>query len=84
MGTGVGQVGASAYHGKLDAPAHQSMGGTFGKCPQPLATLVGVRTQGREDPSVLVDSPSRESVSIKTLVLVAPKSTTLIMSEDDL
>ena len=81
MGTGVGQVGASAYHGKLDAPAHQSMGGTFGKCPQPLATLVGVRTQ---DPSVLVDSPSRESVSIKTLVLVAPKSTTLIMSEDDL
>ena len=26
MGTGVGQVGASAYHGKLDAPVHQSLG----------------------------------------------------------
>ena len=26
MGTGVAQVGALAYHGKLDAPAHQSLG----------------------------------------------------------
>ena len=26
MGTGVGQVGASAYHGNVDAPAHQSLG----------------------------------------------------------
>ena len=38
----------------------------------PLSTLFGVKTQGRGDPSVLVDRPSRESVSIKTLVLVAP------------
>ena len=72
IGTGVGQVGASAYHGKVDAPAYQSLGWALGKCPQPLATLVGVTTQGRGDPSVLVDSPFRESVSIKTLVLVAP------------
>ena len=26
MGTGVGQVGASAHHGNMDAPAHQSPG----------------------------------------------------------
>ena len=25
IGTGVGQVGASAYHGKVDAPAYQSV-----------------------------------------------------------
>ena len=31
MGTGVGQVGASAYHGNMDAPTHQSLG-------NPLAT----------------------------------------------
>ena len=26
VGTGLRQVGASTYHGKVDAPAHQSLG----------------------------------------------------------
>ena len=33
MGTGVGQIGASAYHGKLDAPVHQSLGWHLWKVP---------------------------------------------------
>jgi hypothetical protein len=26
MGTGVGQAGTLAYHGNMDAPAHQNLG----------------------------------------------------------
>ena len=33
LGTGVGQVGASAYHWKLDAPTHQSLGWHFWQVP---------------------------------------------------
>ena len=72
MGTGVGQGGASAYHGKLDAPAHQSLGWHPWQVPATPCHPGWGNNAGQGDPSVLVDSSSRESVSIKTLVLVAP------------
>ena len=75
MGTGVGQVGASAYHGKLDTPAHQSLRWHLWQVSTtPCHPRWGNNTGegGGGGPPPLQSLSTALSVSIKTLVLVAP------------
>ena len=59
MGTGVGQIGALAYHGEIDAPAHQSLGWHLWQVPAtPKPTWPGLQQKERRDSQALVANPS--------------------------
>ena len=59
MGTGVGQAGASAHHGNMDAPAHQSPGWHLWQVSAaPRPPPLGLKHRGSWDSLGLVANPT--------------------------
>ena len=60
MGSGVGQAGALAYFGKMDVPAHHSLGWCLWQAPvTPKPPLLGLQQTDSWGSLGLVASPTR-------------------------